>query len=44
MQRLPFGFEGRINRAGYWLARIGGGVTIAFTHDPWERIHELGGT
>jgi hypothetical protein len=36
-----FSFEGRIDRAVY---RIGGGVTIAYTHDPGERIHELRGT
>ena len=56
MLRLLFGFEGRVNRARYWLFHIGAALAIAVfwilvigtvdfaTHDPRQRFAEIRGT
>jgi uncharacterized membrane protein YhaH (DUF805 family) len=55
MLRLLFSFEGRVNRAKYWLVHIGVALAIAVfwllivgtvdfaTHDPRQRLAEIRG-
>ncbi len=56
MLRLLFSFEGRVNRAKYWLVHIGVALAVAIfwilvvgtvdvtAHDPRQRLAEMRGT